>query len=247
MRKKNLLAAAAVMALVLGSLTGCGSSADIGRNAAKETALNDAGISEADTTRMSVTEDRDDGKKIYDIKFNAGGKEYDYEVQASDGRILSSEVDTDTCYTAGSEDPGLGSALVPGDSSQNSQGQNSGSGDGSTSGTASNGQTQDSGQSQNSGAAGNTNSSVGSQGTGQNSKGSSNSSSDSGVALSIDDAIGIALGRVPGATEQNMKIELERDDGRYKYEGEIHYNGREYEFEIDANSGTILEWSEERD
>ena len=25
------------------------------------------------------------------------------------------------------------------------------------------------------------------------------------------------------------------------------YNGVEYDFEIDANSGTILEWSEERD
>ena len=67
------------------------------------------------------------------------------------------------------------------------------------------------------------------------------------MAVSIDEAIGIALDRVSGATEQDIKIELDRDDGRYKYEGEIHYNGREYEFEIDANSGTILEWSEERD
>ena len=39
---------------------------------------------------------------------------------------------------------------------------------------------------------------------------------------------------------------LDRDDGVYKYEGDIIYNGMEYEFEIDANSGTILEWSEER-
>ena len=57
----------------------------------------------------------------------------------------------------------------------------------------------------------------------------------------------IALDRVPGATAQNVKIELDRDDGRYKYEGEIFYNRIEYDFEIDANSGTILEWSEERD
>ena len=32
----------------------------------------------------------------------------------------------------------------------------------------------------------------------------------------------------------------------YKYEGDIIHEQREYEFEIDANTGTILEWSEER-
>ncbi len=56
----------------------------------------------------------------------------------------------------------------------------------------------------------------------------------------------IALDRVSGATAQDVRIELDRDDGRYKYEGEIIYNNMEYDFEIDANSGTILEWSEER-
>ena len=30
------------------------------------------------------------------------------------------------------------------------------------------------------------------------------------------------------------------------YEGDIIYDGKEYEFEIDASTGTILEWSEER-
>ena len=29
-------------------------------------------------------------------------------------------------------------------------------------------------------------------------------------------------------------------------EGEIFYNGMEYEFEIDADSGNILKWEEER-
>ena len=67
------------------------------------------------------------------------------------------------------------------------------------------------------------------------------------MAISQDQAVQIALERVPGATEQNMRIKLDYDDGRYVYEGEIRYNYREYDFEIDANSGTILEWSEERD
>ena len=50
----------------------------------------------------------------------------------------------------------------------------------------------------------------------------------------------------PEQRRRMLRIELDRDDGRYKYEGEIIYNNIEYDFEIDANSGTILEWSEER-
>ena len=34
-----------------------------------------------------------------------------------------------------------------------------------------------------------------------------------------------------------------KDDGHIIYEGEIHYGNAEYEFEIDAASGTILEWT----
>lgn len=242
MRKKKILfAAAAAAVFTLGALTGCGNSADIGRDAAKEAALNDAGITEADTTRMSVTEDRDDGKKTYDIQFNAGGKEYEYEILASDGRILSSDVDTLSGNGGDNADDGMGTALVPDNGSGDSQSQ--GTDNGSGAGTDQNGQTQNDSQTQNSGNTGNT-SSAGNQSSSQTS-GKNSGSPD--VAVSIDEAAEIALNRVSGATEQDIKIELDRDDGRYKYEGEIHYNGREYEFEIDANSGTILEWSEERD
>ena len=55
----------------------------------------------------------------------------------------------------------------------------------------------------------------------------------------------IALARVPGATEQDVSIELERDDGWLIYEGDILYNRMEYEFEIDAETGTVLKWEEE--
>lgn len=65
-------------------------------------------------------------------------------------------------------------------------------------------------------------------------------------ALSLEEARNIALARVDGATEQNISVELDRDDGKCVYEGEIFYNGMEYEFEIDANSGNILKWEEDR-
>ena len=31
-----------------------------------------------------------------------------------------------------------------------------------------------------------------------------------------------------------------------EYEGEIYYNQTEYEFELNAQTGEVLEWSEER-
>lgn len=58
--------------------------------------------------------------------------------------------------------------------------------------------------------------------------------------------IKLVLEKVPGATEQNVKIKLEYDDGYYKYDGDIIYEQKEYDFEIDAYSGEFLEWSEEK-
>lgn len=76
--------------------------------------------------------------------------------------------------------------------------------------------------------------------------GNTGNQSTSTVAVSLESARDIALARVPGATAKNVSIELDRDDGWYVYEGEIYYNGMEYEFEIDADTGNILKWEEER-
>lgn len=192
---KKYIAVAAVSMMVLGALTGCGNggnsgsgagSADIGRDAALEAALNDAGVSEADTTRLKVSEDMDDGIKVYEIGFDVAEKEYDYEIQASDGAILSSDVETNEGYTAA----------------------------------------QGSTQSQ------------------QNADNAGTGTSD--AAVSLEEATRIALDKVPGATEQDIRINLDYDDGRQKYEGDIIYEQMEYDFEIDANTGEVIEWSEER-
>ncbi len=55
-----------------------------------------------------------------------------------------------------------------------------------------------------------------------------------------------ALARVPGAKAEHLrKFEVDYDDGRLEYEGKIVYKQMEYEFEIDAYSGDIREWSAE--
>ena len=61
--------------------------------------------------------------------------------------------------------------------------------------------------------------------------------------IGMDRAKAIALAKVPGATEANIvEMEYEYDNGRPEYEGEIYYNGYEYEFEIDGVTGNILQW-----
>ena len=69
---------------------------------------------------------------------------------------------------------------------------------------------------------------------------------DTAAQLTMEEAVKLVLDRVPGASKADLKIEMEYDDGRYKYEGDIMYEQREYEFEIDAATGDFLEWSEER-
>ena len=65
--------------------------------------------------------------------------------------------------------------------------------------------------------------------------------------IGTDRAKAIALAKVPGATVDHIHdFELDRDD-RPEYEGEIKYNGYEYEFEIDAYTGQITEWEVDGD
>lgn len=144
--------------------------------AALQTALKDAGVNEADASRIRVTMDRDDGMLVYEVRFDAAEIEYDYEIDAESGRIISTDVER----------------------------------------------------------------------WDDDDRDDRNRTANANVAVSRDEAVKTALGKVSGATEKDVRIELDYDDGRYRYEGDIIYNGIEYDFEIDADSGRILEWEEDR-
>ena len=146
------------------------------KEAALQTALVDAGVNEADASRIRVTMDRDDGMLVYEVRFDAAEVEYDYEIDAESGRIVSTDVER----------------------------------------------------------------------WDDDDRDDRNRTANANVAVSRDEAVKTALGKVSGAAEQDVRIELDCDDGRYKYEGDIIYNGIEYDFEIDADSGRILEWEEDR-
>ncbi len=67
---------------------------------AREIALADAGLTAEEVTFLKTQLDRDDGRLVYDVEFyNADYTEYDYEIDAADGTILSSDFDAEG-YTA---------------------------------------------------------------------------------------------------------------------------------------------------
>ena len=67
------------------------------------------------------------------------------------------------------------------------------------------------------------------------------------VTVSEADAKKTALDRVSGATDKDLyEWKLDYDDGRPEYEGKIIYGGTEYEFTIDAATGSVMEWDAEK-
>lgn len=62
--------------------------------------------------------------------------------------------------------------------------------------------------------------------------------------VTSEEAQQMALERVPGATRDNL-VEFENEGDDQDYEGKIIYNGIEYEFEINKNTGNFDKWEEE--
>lgn len=71
------------------------SGAKITAEQAKQTALKDANLSESDVTGLKVEFENDDGALKYDVDFSANGKDYDYDIDATNGEIISSDKDND--------------------------------------------------------------------------------------------------------------------------------------------------------
>ena len=76
-----------------------------------------------------------------------------------------------------------------------------------------------------------------------------NNSGNSGTYIGIDKAKSVALSHAGlSASEVTFsKAKLENDDGHKVYEIEFYYKGIEYEYTIEAISGTVLEYEQDRD
>lgn len=61
---------------------------------AKQIVLEDAGVSEADVTFTKTKEEKDDGRQIYDLEFYTADQEFEYELDAASGSILDKNEET---------------------------------------------------------------------------------------------------------------------------------------------------------
>ena len=144
---------------------------------AKQAALSHAGVNAADAVFVKAGLDWDDGKVCYEVEFYAGNTEYDYDIDAVSGAVLSYDRDWDDFSLKNT---------------------------------------------------------------------SSGSTTTTDGLISEAKAKEIALAKAPsGATV--VKCKLDRDDGRYVYEVEMRSGRTEYDCEINAVTGVILDWDVDYD
>lgn len=78
-----------------------------------------------------------------------------------------------------------------------------------------------------------------------NQNNNANSTNNTQAAISAEAAQQTAMDRVGGG--YLVKCELDHDDGVLKYEIEIKNGNKEYDVEVDANTGEIIKFNEEYD
>ena len=148
---------------------------------AKAIALKHAGLKESEVTFALAHLDMDDGVEAYDVEFYKDGKEYDYEIDAYSGDIISYDFDME-------------SNVAQPEQNSNSSGQENVT-----------------------------------------------------AKVSLEKAKSIAL-RKAGLSEKDVTFtesSFEYDDGYEVYQIDFVSGDMEYEMEIDANTGDILEFERE--
>ena len=63
----------------------------IGKEKAQKTALEAAGLSVSDVSKLETEMDRENGVMVYEVEFTAGNTEYEYEVNALTGEVVKAE------------------------------------------------------------------------------------------------------------------------------------------------------------
>ena len=218
-RENGLWKKAAVLTITAGAVAlaaGCGSRM-VDRKEALEYALADAGLTAGDISITRQELEKTDGKNQYEIEFTSGGYGYSYEIDAFSGAVT-----------------GVSILAISGNQEGGDVGQ-------------SNGQ-----QSRESGESGQT-AGQQSQESGKPDQGSRESVQPSGAGDqtgqvdTMDSAKVIALTDA-GLTEEEVtftKEKLDWDDGVAVYDIDFYTADREYEYEINAATGVIMDRSVE--
>ena len=180
-------------------------------------ALAAAGVSADDASFTTAGLDRRNGTDFYAVDFTAGGENYEYDIDAVTGVIISSQSSAaQGGDLTGGDD---GQAASPGtDNPQDPTPAPAGQNPTSNPTTAP------------------------SQAPSRN---PATQSPDAYIGEERAKEIALEHAGLAAGDVTFLKTRLDRDDGRLEYEGKIIYNGMEYEFEIDGYSGSIRSWESE--
>ena len=228
---------------------------------AKQIALDHAGISESETDRLRVKLDYDDGVQEYEVTFYVGNREYDYDIDAATGTIRSFDSEIEDDYniasapsaTRAATSSSSGATITEADAKQIALdhagvsesetermrvklGRDDGVQEYEVTFYVGN-REYDYDINAATGAIRSYDSEIDDDYV--------SSTEAAGAAVSEDEARATVVARVSGASASDVRLYLERDDGRLVYEGELIYNGTEYEFKIDAATGDVLDWESE--
>ena len=232
-RKKT--GAAVLGVLCMAALAGCQNQQSqtaqtaeyIGIEAAKETALKSAGLTEDQADFSTAGLDSRDGTFFYQVNFEAEGMEYDYAIDAVTGVVIeensvAADDGAEATGAAASEAETSGAAADDGAEAVGAAASKDAAGDAASSAVQASGAAQASEAAQTSAAAQN--------------------ASDSGM-IGEEKAKEIALNHAGLTEDQTQRLWVKRDydDGRSIYEVEFYGEGRdEYDYEIDAVTGEIV-------
>ncbi len=164
-------------------------SAPITAEQAKQAALQHAGLTESQVVFARTELDFEHGRQIYEVEFYSGQTEYDYDIDAATGDILSYDQDAEYIVPETPETAAATSAIVP-----------------------------------------------------------EQSAAASGP-ITEEQAKQIALQHA-GVAQSDIsreRVKQDYDDGRQKFEVSFHVGWKEYEYDIDAATGRILEFDVDND
>lgn len=192
-------------------------SAYIGNDEVKASVFEHAKVKESDVRELEIEFDYEYGKMVYEVEFSCGEYEYDYSVDAETGEILHSHREYDDDYVAVEETKEAASSEATNKTTEEEK---------STSSTSSSNKTTSNKSTSNT--------------TSENKSTSSSETTDIGEAkaksIALDHA-GYKESKVSG-----LKVEREYDDGQLEYHVEFRVGNKEYDYEISAKSGKILDY-----
>ena len=240
-------------------------SAYIGESAAKTAALNHAGVKESSTKYCNAWLEWDDGRpECYEVEFMVNNTRYEYKIALTSATVLESEQETysnSSSTTGTSTSSGTTSSSSSADLGESAAKaaalKHAGLSESQVTGMKVQRDRDDgrleyeiefwSGSTEYDytiNAADGTVLGADKETHTSSNSGSSNTSSSSSGDIGSAKAKSIALSHAGVSESQTteMKVQQDRDDGRLEYEVEFKSGGKEYEYTIDAASGTILDY-----